>query len=243
MIKKIENQIREFLRKNADEKIVQKYARYFNEGYDAYGIDRDKFSKKRDEWFKLCEQNLSPGEILILGENLIKTGKYEEASIALDFFIRLRKNYNKKLFNLIGKWFENYILNWAHSDWACSDILYFFIKDKVVTLPELVKWAESSSKWKRRAVPVTLVKLVSRDDYVKEGLTVAQKLILDSERVVHQGVGWLLREIWKKSPKQAEDFLYQWKEKAPRLVIQYATEKIDKGKRKKFRRSEKKKKE
>lgn len=236
MIKKIENQIRGFLKKNADEKIVRKYARYFKEGYDPYGIDWNKFSRKKEEWFKLCEQNLSRSETLTLCENLLKTGKYEEVSIALDFFIRLRKDYDKKLFDIIGRWFQKYIINWAHSDWACSDILYFFIKDKVVPLKDLVKWAESSSKWKRRAVPVTLVKLVSKDDYIKEGLAVARKLILDPERVVHQGVGWLLREIWKKSPKEAEDFLYRWRNQAPRLVIQYATEKIPKEKRKKFRR-------
>ncbi len=236
MIKKIEKEIREFLKKNSDEKIVRKYARYFNEGYDSYGINKEKFSQKRNEWFGFCKKNLTLEEILTLCENLIKTGKYEEASIALDFFIRLKKNYNKKMFNIMGKWFQKYIINWAHSDWACSDILYFFIKDKVISLKELVDWTKSSSKWKRRAVAVTLVKLVSKDDYLKEGLSVSRKLILDPERVVHQGVGWLLRETWKKSPVEVENFLFKWKDKAPRLVIQYATEKIDKEKRKRFRK-------
>ncbi len=236
MIKKIEKEIREFLKNNSDEKIVRKYARYFNEGYNSYGINKEKFSRKRDEWFRFCEKYLTLEEILTLCENLIKTGKYEEASIALNYFIKLRENYNKKMFNIMGKWFQKYIINWAHSDWACSDILYFFIKDKVVSLKELVDWTKSSSKWKRRAVAVTLVKLVSKDDYIKEGLSVSRKLILDPERVVHQGVGWLLREIWKKSPVEVENFLFKWKNKAPRLVIQYATEKIDKEKRKRFRK-------
>ena len=139
MIEKFEKEIRGFLKKNADEKIVQKYARYFKEGYDAYGIDPDKFQKKRDEWFKSCQKNLTEDELLALCNNLIKTGKYEEASVALDFFIRLKKNYNKKLFGVIGKWFQRYIVNWAHSDWACGDILYFFIKDKIVPLKELME--------------------------------------------------------------------------------------------------------
>ncbi len=236
MIKKVEKEIRGFLKKNADERIVKKYARYFNEGYDSYGIDKELFSQKREEWFEFCKKNLSLKEILALGENLIKTGKYEEASVALDFFTRLKENYNKKMFDIIGKWFQKYIINWAHSDWACSDILYFFIKDKVVSLKELVDWTKSSSKWKRRAVAVTLVKLVSKDDYIKEGLSVSRKLILDPERVVHQGVGWLLRETWKKSPVEVENFLFKWKDIAPRLVILYATEKIDKEKRKRFRK-------
>jgi 3-methyladenine DNA glycosylase AlkD len=236
MVEKIEKEIRGFLKKNADEKIVKKYVRYFNEGYDSYGIDKDLFSQKREEWFEFCKKNLSLEEILALCGNLIKTGKYEEASTALNFFTRLRKDYNKKMFDIIGKWFQKYIINWAHSDYACGDILYFFIKDEIVSLNEFLEWTNSSSKWKRRAVPVTLVKLVSKDDYIKEGLSVAQKLILDPERVVHQGVGWLLREIWKKSPVEVENFLFKWKNKAPRLVIQYATEKIDKEKRKRFRK-------
>ncbi|MFQ6003544.1 MAG: DNA alkylation repair protein, partial [Candidatus Zixiibacteriota bacterium] len=70
---------------------------------------------------------------------------------------------------------------------------------------------------------------------ISQALQASRKLILDPERVVHQGVGWLLREAWKRSPRKVENFLYQWKGQAPRLIIQYATEKIDKEKRKKFR--------
>ena len=167
MLQKIEKEIRSFLKKNADEKIVIKYARYFKEGYDSYGIDWNKFTTQKDEWFNYCENNLSRNEIFVLCENLMKTGKYEEASIALNFFIRFRKNFNKKMFNIMGKWFQKYIVNWAHCDCASGDILYFFVRDKVVSLKDLMKWSKSSSKWKRRAVPVTLVKLVSKDDYIK----------------------------------------------------------------------------
>ena len=100
----------------------------------------------------------------------------------------------------------------------------------------MLAWAGSPHRWKRRAVPVTLVKSFEKNGSVAQALQVARKLILDPERVVQQGTGWLLREVWKKSPKRTEDFLFKWKDQAPRLIIQYATEKIDKNKRKKFRR-------
>ena len=174
----IEKEIRSFLKKNADKKIVMKYNRYFKEGYDSYGIDWNKFPQQKDEWFNCCKNNLSRYEIFSLCENLMKTGKYEEASIALNFFIRFRKNYNKKMFNIIGKWFQRYIVNWAHCDWASSDILYFFIKDRVVSFKDLMEWSKASSKWKRRAVPVTLVKLVSKDNYIKEGFSVLERPFL-----------------------------------------------------------------
>jgi 3-methyladenine DNA glycosylase AlkD len=61
-------------------------------------------------------------------------------------------------------------------------------------------------------------------------------LMMDQERVVHQGAGWFLREAWKKDPKPVEAFLLEWKDKAPRLIFQYATEKMTPAARARFRR-------
>ena len=235
-MQKIRQDIRNFLIKNADKAVIEKYARYFKEGYDPYGVASEKLSAKIGEWFETCEEELSTKQIVDLGEELMKSGRYEEASIAIGFIRRLRDYYNKSLFNTMGRWFEKYVKNWAHCDTACSEVLYSFIEDKVVDFKDLLKWTDSSGRWRRRAVPVTMVKVVSKTGNVTQALQASRKLILDPERVVHQGVGWLLREAWKKSPQKVEDFLYRWKDQAPRLIIQYATEKIDKKKRKRFRR-------
>lgn len=236
-VQTLHKEIKKFLTQNADQAIVKKYARYFREGYDPYGVDPKKLQEKRAEWFELWQRDLSTNDFLVLCEELLKSGKWEEKSTAINFMARMRENYNKTLFNKMGIWFEKYIDDWATCDVACGQVLYHFIANKIVSFKELLEWTESSGKWKRRAVPVTMVEVVSRQGKVKESLTVAKKLILDPERVVHQGVGWLLRETWKKAPKEVEDFLYKWKDKAPRLIIQYATEKIPKDKRKRFRRT------
>ncbi len=168
-----------------------------------------------------------------LCDNLLSSAKYEEASIAIQFMIRLKDHYNKSLFNTIGRWLERYINNWAHCDEACRNILYQFLADKIIEFKDLLAWTDSPYRWKRRAVPVTLVKSLEEEGNVSEALQVARRLILDPEKVVQQGTGWLLREAWKKSPKKVEDFLFRWKDQSPRLIIQYATEKIGKQKRKK----------
>lgn len=237
MMEKIEKDIRRFLKANADQAVVKKYAKYFKEGYDPYGVAGEKLHPKIDEWFHICEENLSQKELLSLCNRLLSSGKYEEASIAIGFMVRLRDKYNKSLFNTVGKWFERYIVNWAHCDVACHTVLHSFLADKVIGFKDLLAWTDSPYRWKRRAVPVTLVENFSKERSVPQALQVARKLILDPERVVQQGTGWLLREAWKKSPKKVEDFLLKWKDQAPRLIIQYATEKIDKEKRKKFRRT------
>jgi 3-methyladenine DNA glycosylase AlkD len=234
----MEKDIRRFLKANADKAIVKKYAIYFKEGYDPYGVAFEKLNAKIEEWFDICQEKLDRKQLLVLCENLLKTGKFEEISIALSFMRRLREKYNKSLFNTVGRWFEKYIINWAHCDGACHTIVYAFVADKVVDFKDLLDWTASPHRWKRRAAAVTMVK-----DFYKGGtanvgraLQIARKLILDPEKVVQQGVGWLLREAWKKSPERVEDFLFKWKDQAPRLIIQYATERIDKEKRKRFRR-------
>jgi len=233
---KIENDIRQFLKKNADESVIKKYSRYFKEGYDPYGVAFEKITPKIDEWFNTCQKELSQKELLILCDHLMSSGKYEEANIACAFMSRLRNQYSKSLFDTVGKWFERYVTNWAHCDSACHTILYAFLTDGVIEFKDLLVWANSPHRWKRRAAAVTLIKDFSKSGSVPQALQVARKLILDQEKVVQQGVGWLLREAWKKSPEEIEDFLLKWKDQAPRLIIQYATEKIDKEKRKKFRR-------
>ena len=44
--KELCDEIRSFRRANADEAVVKKYSRYFKEGYDAYGLSREKLEEK-----------------------------------------------------------------------------------------------------------------------------------------------------------------------------------------------------
>jgi 3-methyladenine DNA glycosylase AlkD len=68
-------------------------------------------------------------------------------------------------------------------------------------------------------------------------LAFIEPLMSDSEKVVHQGAGWFLREAWKRKPAKVEAFLLRHKDRAPRLIYQYATEKMDKAAKARFRRS------
>ena len=56
--------------------------------------------------------------------------------------------------------------------------------------------------------------------------TFIEPMMHDPAREVHQGLGWFLRETWKKQPEVAEQFLLRFKDTAPRLIFQYATEKM-----------------
>jgi 3-methyladenine DNA glycosylase AlkD len=61
--------------------------------------------------------------------------------------------------------------------------------------------------------------------------------MLDEERVVQQGLGWFLREAWKRQRLVVEEFLIEFKDTAPRLIYQYATEKMTPEQKNRFRRA------
>ena len=167
---------------------------------------------------------------------LMKGTKYEETSFALMMVKALKKEYTTETFEEIGNWFSIGINNWAHTDALCSEILSVFLLKKIVDYKAMAEWRKSTNKFQRRAVPVALIKLLKeRDDY-REFFLFIEPLMMDPAREVHQGVGWFLREAWKKQPIQAEAFLLKWKDTAPRLIFQYATEKMTPAEKERFRR-------
>jgi 3-methyladenine DNA glycosylase AlkD len=71
-------------------------------------------------------------------------------------------------------------------------------------------------------------------------IAIVRPLMTDSEKPVQQGMGWFLREMWKKCPEPVEAFLLEWKDTAPRVIIQYATEKMTATGKARFRKSKNK---
>jgi 3-methyladenine DNA glycosylase AlkD len=229
------SEIRLFCLAHADPKIVAKYSKYFREGYDAFGLSREVFESQRDVWVQKYGDELGLAGFLELGDCLITTGKFEEASYAITFLVRFKKEWTKETFQRAGCWLEDGLCNWAHSDALCGEVLGPCLKEKIAKVSDLKDWRKSGSRWKRRAVPVALLAFVKMPEKIPSLLKFIRPMMLDKERVVHQGLGWFLREAWKISPKDVEPFLMQWKDKSARLIFQYATEKMTAKQKVRFR--------
>lgn len=231
----IASEIRSFCLAHGDPKIIVKYSKYFREGYDAFGLSREVFEAQRDVWLKKYNDELGLQGFLELGDCLIKTGKYEEASYAITFLIAFKKEWTKATFAHMGSWLDNGISNWAHSDVLCGEILGPCLKANIVKMSDMKEWRKSESRWKRRAVPVALLAFKKSKETIPSLLKFIRPMMLDKERVVHQGLGWFLREAWKVNPKAVEPFLMEWKDKSARLIFQYATEKMTAKKKQRYR--------
>ncbi|MHC4176853.1 MAG: DNA alkylation repair protein [Planctomycetota bacterium] len=239
-LRSIVDEIRSFCRSNSDKKQAERYARFFTEGYDAYGVHDDVLMRKKEELVEQCREVLSLQDAVKLGAMLLRSGKYEEASLAILLIQPYEREFTRDAFQGLGRWLEKGIRNWAHTDVLCGRVLCRFFEEKIVEIEDMASWRESASKWKRRAVPVTMVELLRTARGIKPLLDFVDPMMMDEERFVQQGLGWLLREAWKKRPGPVESFLLKWKDSAPRKIYQYATEKMTKQQKARYRRQRKK---
>ncbi len=226
--------IRKYCRANADEAIVRKYSRYFKEGYDAYGLTKQKIEDKVDSI--LSDKKVNMKLVLRASRHLVKSGKYEETSFAILLLKQFSEQFKAETFKEIGKWFEIGITNWGHTDGICGIIISEFFERNIITLDSLSDWRTAKNKYQRRAVPVAMVEILKDTSDFKPLFNFIEPLMLDKERPVQQGLGWFLREAWKIRKKETEAVLLKWKNEAPRLIYQYATEKMTAQEKKRFKK-------
>lgn len=215
-----------YCRANADPAMVTKYARYFIEGYDAYGLDKGVLETKVDEI--LARDNITIDLVYMLGDLLVASHKYEETYFATHLLKHFTDEFSFATFTEVGHWFEIGIVNWAHCDVICRDITGPLLKNKVVDIAALKPWRDAANTYQRRAVPVTLIEILPDTKIFAPLLDLIETLMHDHEKKVQQGLGWFLREAWKLQPVPIEAFLLKYKNTAPRLIYQYACEKMSK---------------
>lgn len=227
-------EIRSYCTENADAERALKSQRYFKEEFVGYGLTATQVQTKVKEMLKSNEFDLPT--VLDAAPLLMESRQYEEISMALLLLDGLWKQFTSETFQTIGSWFSFSITNWAHADTLGMFILPRFLDKKIIEMSDFGPWLDSPFKFQRRCVPVTLIKHIKKTRQVMLSILFVEKLMTDPEREVHQGMGWFLREAWKISPAEVEPFLEKWKDTAPRLIFQYACEKMTVENKLRFKR-------
>ena len=233
------DEIRSYCRAHEDPKQASRYQRYFTEGYDSWGLMGGKdplWLRQQEEWLSKYRE-LGLAGFLRAGEILFSGGKYEEGALAIRFVKSFLGEFSDASLPRLASWYKAGIANWAHTDVLCGELLAPLIQQGKIKLESLASWRTSEYKYQRRSVPVAMLGLLKAGKSLAPQLRFLRPMMLDPERVVQQGLGWYLREAWKKQPEAVEKFLLAWKDSAPRLIFQYATEKMTAAGRARFRRS------
>ena len=220
---------------NENPVIVEKYSRYFKEGYDAYGLTHEQVKDKVAEilsWPGITQQLILESSLL-----LVQSPKYELTVIAIQLVLGFQKTWTPDTFKTVEQWFGLGITNWAQTDYICGELMNLFFKKRLIDLHQIESWRKATNKFQRRAAVVSLIKPMKLATGFEPYFLFIEPMMHDPAREVHQGLGWFLRETWKKQPGPAEAFLLKFKDTAPRLIFQYATEKMTPGGKERFRKS------
>lgn len=228
-------EITRYCKGNANPANVAKYQRYFKEGYDAWGLDSGLTTSKAKAL--ATTPGITLEVVLTAAPELVKSPKYESTSFAILLLLAFQKEWTLSTFETVERWFEIGFTNWAHTDFFCSEILPVFFKKKIITPEALGPWRFADNKFQRRAAVVGLIKPMKLSTDFKPWFDFIRPMMHDKAREVHQGLGWFLRETWKKQPLPTEEFLLRYKDTAPRLIFQYACEKMTPEQKQRFKKT------
>jgi 3-methyladenine DNA glycosylase AlkD len=227
--------IQTFGTQNENPAIVEKYARYFKEGYDAYGLTHEQVKGKVSEILSI--PGMTQELILETSLLLVTSPKYESTAIAIQLVLGFNKSWTAGTFDTVEQWFSVGITNWAQTDYICGELMNLFFKQVLINTKSIEPWRTAENKFQRRAAVVSLIKPMKLSADFSPWYHFIEPMMHDPAREVHQGLGWFLREMWKKQPAPAETFLLKYKETSPRLIFQYATEKMSSAEKDRFKRS------
>jgi len=165
---------------------------------------------------------------------LLRSSIHEERLLALLILVRAFSKSNsvlrKKIYNLYLK-NTKFINNWDLVDLTAPNIVGAFLLDKSRRpLYDLVK---SNNLWKRRIGIMATFTFIKQNDF-DDALRISTALLADDHDLIHKAVGWMLREIGKRSLRTEELFLKRHYKKMPRTMLRYAIERFPKTRRKKY---------
>jgi 3-methyladenine DNA glycosylase AlkD len=94
----------------------------------------------------------------------------------------------------------------------------------------LYKLAKSRNLWERRIAILATYAFIRKNKF-EEILKISEMLLNDERDLIHKAVGWMLREVGKRSQKTLEKFLKTHYQKMPRTMLRYVIERFPEGKR------------
>jgi 3-methyladenine DNA glycosylase AlkD len=216
-------QIRNELKKSADEKTKSGFERFFREKITFYGVKTPVVGIIAKKYWQEVKK-LSKKEIFALCEELYKSNIVEESFVVSSWAPHLVKQFEKRDFITFESWINKYINNWASCDGFCNHTMGDFIEKFPEYTSEFKRWTKSKNRWMRRAAAVSFIVPAKRGRFLKDIFEIADLLLIDSDDMVQKGYGWMLKEASRLHQKEVFDYVIKHKAVMPRTALRYAIE-------------------
>lgn len=175
-------------------------------------------------------QALPLSELLILLQSKVHECRLTALLILVGQYRQADEGVRHRIVNFYLK-HRTRINNWDLVDASASYILgaHLLGKDRSV----LYKLAHSKNLWDKRIAIIATVAFIRTGEFV-DTLAIAKILLADKHDLIYKAVGWMLREVGKKSLVTEEKFLDAHAAIMPRTMLRYAIEKFSEEKRKMY---------
>ncbi|OPY78249.1 MAG: DNA alkylation repair enzyme [Syntrophorhabdus sp. PtaU1.Bin153] len=229
-------QIQKRLQSLGDPKKAEVLRRFFKTGPGEYGNGDIFAGITVPEIRKLSREyeTLSLPEI----SELLRSPLHESRTLALLLLIRAYKKGDVLLREKIcDLYLENtrFVNNWDLVDISAEHIVGSHFRDH--NREPLHALAASSLLWERRIAIVSTFHYIKQGDFT-ETLHIADLLLKDREDLIHKAVGWMLREVGKRSQETEESFLKTHYKQMPRTMLRYAIERFPEDLRQRYLKGE-----
>ncbi len=225
--------LRRELKSKANSKRAKGSQRFFKTGKGEYG-EGDVFLGISSSVMRPIAKRFKDLGFKEISE-LLKSKIHEERQTALLILVhqfqgamtRHSAPAGYKIFNFYLKNIK-YVNNWDLVDGSAPKIVGDYLLDKNRAI--LYKLAKSKNIWERRIAVLATYAFIKKNQFL-EILKISEMLLNDKQDLIHKAVGWMLREVGKRSQKTLEKFLKTHYRKMPRTMLRYAIERLTSGKR------------
>lgn len=225
-------QIQSKLREMGDAERARISRRFFKTGPGKYGEGDIFLGIRVPELRKLAQAHQNIG--LNQAEVLLRSAAHEERLLALFILILLftkgGEHERKSIYELYSR-NTRFVNSWDLVDSSAAHIVGAFLWNR--SKKPLYKLARSKSLWERRIAIVATFYFIKRDRF-SEVLRISEILVADDEDLIHKAVGWMLREVGKKSLETQEAFLKKYYKTMPRTMLRYAIERFPEPRRRQY---------
>lgn len=230
-MKSIIEEIRNDLRLNSNEKDRITGERFFKEEVKLYGMKSSVVRQIASKgWNEV--KTLPKTAVFSICEELWKSGYLEEAAVATEWIILLKKKITAEDFLIFERWVHQYITNWANCDGFCNHP----VGDLVMKYPEFLNdlkiWTQSPNRWVKRASAVSLIVPARKGLFLPDIFDIAELLLTDKDDMVQKGYGWMLKAASEANREDVFQFVQKHKAIMPRTALRYAIEKMPEEMRK-----------
>lgn len=224
------------LRKLGDQSIAEHSGRFFKTGKGEYG-ERDRFLGIRVPIIrKLVKKykRVSLEEIT----RLLRSPFHEERLFSLimlvEMFSKGSEREQKRIYEIYLD-HTAYINNWDLVDSSAPHIVGVYLENK--DRKPLYGLAKSRNLWERRISIISTFHMIRHNEF-SDTIKISSILKNDAEDLIHKAVGWMLREVGKRSPSAEKTFLEKNYRDMPRTMLRYAIEKFPERERQLYLKGE-----